>query len=88
MLLAVIRPPCQGGDQGFKSPWGNAVKDFQEEKDWGSGKTRDMKKARLPHVACGLRRIQPWKESGIDVTEEQSDLVTERREEFGEIHSW
>ena len=36
-----------------------------------------MKKARLRHVACGLRRIQPKKDSGSNVTEEQSDAVGE-----------
>ena len=47
-----------------------------------------MKKTRLPHVVCGLRRIQPRKESGSNVTEEQSDAVAERGKEIRKIHSW
>ena len=47
---------------------GNAVKDSYVVETGVSVKWRIVKKARLPHVACGLNTVQPRKESGY-VTE-------------------
>lgn len=56
----------------MKAPTGNAVKDSCTAKDGVSLKSEIMKKARLPHVACGPRMIQPGRESG-DVTEDDAE---------------
>ena len=46
-----------------------------------------MKKARLPHVACGLKVSQPRRESGSNVTEDSNAGVEEHKHEVGQIHS-
>ena len=51
-------------------PPGNAVKDSGVVKIGVSLKWMIMKKARLPHVVCGLKTAQPRRESG-DVTEDK-----------------
>ena len=53
-----------------KAPKGSAVKDSGVVKIGVSLKWMIMKKARLPHVVCGLKTAQPRRESG-DVTEDK-----------------